>query len=299
MIGLSILIPVYEYNPTELIRALVKQGTDLPISFEIIVIDDASKIDFYSKWATPFDKAKSIQVTRLNQNIGRAAIRNTLIQKASFDWLLFLDSDTIPCRENYLDSYLTFLSSNYDCISGGTAYRKEQPEAIKKLRWEYGKAREEISAVKRNQKPFDTFTLNNLLIRKNVAFKFPLDHSILKYGHEDTLLGMTLAMNNSTILHIDNFVYHEGLDINDVFLAKVKESVSSLVDLHIQGKLLFDTRLIKLHKKLSRLKINGLLVYLIKPFIPTIEKNLLGPTPYLVYMDVLKYWHFENELSNQ
>jgi glycosyltransferase involved in cell wall biosynthesis len=296
MKGLSILIPIYEYNPTELIKDLLQQSLQVEIPLEIILIDDASSTDFFSSWATPFQDSQNIKITRLNQNIGRAAIRNSLIQKASFDWLLFLDADTIPCSQNYLASFIPFLSSKYSSVCGGTAYRKEQPEASRRLRWKYGKAREEISATIRNKNPFGNFTLNNLLIRKEVVLQFPLDNAIQKYGHEDTLLGMTLAANYLKMLHIDNFVYHEGLDTNEVFLVKIKQSVSTLVDLHTQRKLLSDTKLIRLHQKLHRLRINRLFASLIKPYIPRIEKNLVGSTPSLVYMDLLKLWYFEKYL---
>ena len=297
MKGLSILIPVYEYNPTKLIKELLQQSLQIEIPLKIILIDDASSIDFFSNWATPFQDSTTIQITRLNQNIGRAGIRNNLIQEASFDWLLFLDSDTIPCTQNYLASFIPFLSANYSCVCGGTAYRKELPEVSRRLRWEYGKAREEITSTIRNQNTFGTFTLNNLLIRKEVVLQFPLDNAIQKYGHEDTLLGMNLAANNIKMLHIDNFVYHEGLDTNEIFLIKIKQSVSTLVDLHTQGKLLSDTKLIRLHQKLHRLRINRLFASLMNPFINSIEKNLVGLTPSLMYMDLLKLWYFEKYLN--
>jgi glycosyltransferase involved in cell wall biosynthesis len=292
MKGLSILIPVYEYNPTKLIKDLIQQSLQIEIPLEIILIDDASNIDFFSNWATPFQDYTTIQITRLNQNIGRAAIRNNLIQKASFDWLLFLDADTIPCTQNYLASFIPFLSANYSCLCGGTAYRKEQPEASRRLRWEYGKAREEITSTIRNQNTFGTFTLNNLLIRKEVVLQFPLDNAIQKYGHEDTLLGMNLAANNIKMLHIDNFVYHEGLDTNEVFLVKVKQSIETLVELYIQGKLPAETKLIKLHTRLTKLKVNGIVTFFIKLFLPIIEKNLRRSTPSIFYMDLLKLWYF-------
>jgi glycosyltransferase involved in cell wall biosynthesis len=292
MKGLSILIPVYEYNPTKLIKDLIQQSLQIEIPLEIILIDDASSIDFFSNWATPFQDYTTIQITRLNQNIGRAAIRNNLIQKASFDWLLFLDADTIPCTQNYLASFIPFLSANYSCLCGGTAYRKEQPEASRRLRWEYGKAREEITSTIRNQNTFGTFTLNNLLIRKEVVLQFPLDNAIQKYGHEDTLLGMNLAANNIKMLHIDNFVYHEGLDTNEVFLVKVKQSIETLVELYIQGKLPAETKLIKLHTRLTKLKVNGIVTFFIKLFLPIIEKNLRRSTPSIFYMDLLKLWYF-------
>lgn len=297
MKGLSILIPVYEYNPAALLTELQQQATDINLSVEIIAIDDASNIDFFSIWKNELTKTDNLHIYRLDQNIGRAAIRNALIAKASFDWVLFLDTDTIPCKKDYLQNYIAFLNTSNTCICGGTAYRKTTPEPDRLSRWKYGTAREEIASAQRNQYPFDTFTLNNLLIRKEVLLQFPLDNSIQQYGHEDTLLGMTLAANGLKIIHIDNFVYHEGLDTNEVFLGKVKQSIETLVDLYKQNKLPSKTKLIRLHNRLSALKINRMVSLCIKPFIPAIEKNLLGPDPSMFYMDVLKLWYFEKCLN--
>lgn len=296
MKGLSILIPVHEYNPTALATSLHKQCTSSGISFEIIFFDDASSFESYTSWKPYLDTITHLHIYRTDSNIGRAGIRNELIKKASFEWVLFLDVDTLPCEESYLTTYLPFLSSVNACICGGTAYRKNVPVPNQKLRWVYGSAREEISAEKRNQNPFDTFTLNNLLIRKEVLLQFPLDNSIQKYGHEDTLLGMTLARNGTAIIHIDNFVYHEGLDTNEVFLGKIKQSIETLVDLYKQNKLPSETKLIKLHNKLAGLKINRMVAACIKPFIPAIEKNLLSSAPSMLYMDLLKLWYFEEQL---
>lgn len=293
MKSLSILIPVHEYNPTQLVTTLHKQCTSLGIPFELIVFDDASSFESYTSWKPYLDKIIHLHIYRADKNIGRAGIRNELIKKASFEWLLFLDVDTIPCNDDYLQKYLPFLKAVNTCICGGTAYKKTISAPNQLLRWTYGIAREELSAEKRNKNPFDTFTLNNLLIRKEVLLQFPLDDSIQKYGHEDTLLGMTLATTGINIVHIDNFVYHEGLDSNEVFLAKIKQSIETLVDLYKQNKLPSKTKLIKLHNKLAALKLNGLVASCIKPFIPTIEKNLLSLAPSMFYMDLLKLWYFE------
>ena len=293
MKGLSIVIPVHEYNPAALVTTLHTQCTSLGIPFELIVFDDASSYESYTSWKPYLDKIINLHIYRADKNIGRAGIRNELIKKAAYEWLLFLDVDTIPCEEDYLKTYLPFLTAVNTCICGGTAYQKSIPSTDQTLRWKYGTAREEISAARRNQNPFDTFTLNNLLIRKEVLLQFPLDESIQKYGHEDTLLGMTLAASGISIVHIDNFVYHEGLDSNEVFLAKIKQSIETLVDLYKQKKLPSKTKITKLHNRLTAFKLNRLVAFCIKPFVPAIEKNLLGPAPSMFYMDLLKLWYFE------
>ncbi|HSY60420.1 MAG TPA: glycosyltransferase family A protein [Cytophaga sp.] len=297
MKGLSILIPVHEYNPTTLLTTLHKQCTSIGIPFEVIVFDDASSSESYASWKSYLDKIVNLHIYRTDKNLGRAGIRNELIKKSAYEWLLFLDVDTIPCEEDYLKTYLPFLTAVNTCICGGTAYQKSIPSTDQTLRWRYGISREEISAAKRNQNPFDTFTLNNLLIHKEVLLKFPLDDSIQKYGHEDTLLGMTLAANGIRIVHIDNFVYHEGLDTNEVFLAKIKQSIETLVDLYKQKKLPSKTKLIKLHNRLAIFKLNKVIAACINPFIPAIEKNLLSPAPSMFYMDLLKLWYFETILA--
>lgn len=298
MKGLSILIPVHEYNPTTLVTTLYNQCSSLGIPFELIAFDDGSSFESYTSWKPGLEKIVNLHIHRTDTNIGRAGIRNELIKKSSYEWLLFLDADTIPTKDDYVKKYLPFLSTANTCVCGGTAYTKNIPAPDQQLRWIYGIAREEISAEKRNCNPFDTFTLNNLLIRKEVLLQFPLDSSIQKYGHEDTLLGMTLAANGVQIVHIDNFVYHEGLDTNAVFLGKIKQSIETLVDLYKQEKLPSKTKLIKLHCRLAALKINGLVAVCIKPFIPAIEKNLLGPAPSMFYMDLLKLWYFEECLKH-
>ncbi len=153
----------------------------------------------------------------LNKILAEQVSVTSLLKKASFEWLLLLDADTIPLSKQYLRNYIPLITKANDSICGGTAYRSEAPEPERSLRWIFGKAREERTAKQRNKHPFDNFTLNNLLIRKDVMQKFPLDDAIQTYGHEDTLLGMHLMTAKITLVHTDNFVYHEGLDTNYFF----------------------------------------------------------------------------------
>ncbi len=299
MKGLSILIPVHEYNPTTLLAALHKQCAAQSIAFEIIVFDDGSSFESYNEWKQNHYNIINLHVYRSDKNLGRAGIRNELIKKASFNWLLFLDADTMPCTDTYIQQFIPHLTDINTCVCGGTAYTKTIPDDTQRLRWTYGTAREEISAEKRNLNPFDTFTLNNLLIRKELITKFPLDASITTYGHEDTLLGMTLAAQGTNISHIDNFVYHHGLDSNEVFFEKVKQSIATLVDLYKQNKLPAKTKLIKLHNTLQMLWLNKFVFVIIKPFVPYLTNKILNPRPSMRAMDLLKLYYFEAYLNRK
>jgi len=298
MIGISVLIPVYQHNPSVLILELHKQLSATSIPFEIQVLDDASNVNYFSDWSSSLHTLSNCTINRLDENQGRSGIRNLLVQEAKYNWLLFLDADTSLCSDSYIQQFLPFLSDSYDAVCGGTAYRKTLNDSTHSLRWKYGKAREEKSAALRNMCPFKNFTLNNLLIQKDCLLKFPLDISIRDYGHEDTVLGMVLEQHKIRIKHIDNFVFHDGLDTNDVFLSKIIQSVHTLVDLYRKRKLTEDTNLIQHYKKLHLLKMDALFFFLLKPFIPLFNKNLTGKNPSLFLLDLLKLWHFINKIRS-
>ena len=49
-----------------------------------------------------------------------------------------------------------------------------------------------------------------------------------QYGHEDTLLSFQLKNAGINILHIDNSLIHEGIELNREYLDKVKLSLENL-----------------------------------------------------------------------
>jgi hypothetical protein len=75
----------------------------------------------------------------------------------------------------------------------------------------------------------------NFLIPKAIFLRFPLDDVPSAYGHEDTLLGYLFQKTGIPICHIDNPVFHLGLEENEVFLNKSKEAVASLWHLRNLG----------------------------------------------------------------
>jgi len=298
MNGISVLIPVYQHNPSVLIKELYKQLSETPVLFEIRVLDDSSQTNYYEEWSAPLHILPNVSVNRLIENKGRAEIRNILVEQALYNWVLFLDADTHPCMDSYIQQFIPFLSESIDAVCGGTAYRNSMNDSAHSLRWKYGKAREEKSAEQRNKCAFKHFTINNLLIRKNCLVKFPLDISIKEYGHEDTLLGMVLERNGVRIKHIDNFVYHDGLDPNEVFVTKIIQSVYTLVDLYKNDKLTDDTKLIQLYKTIHSIRLDGIFLVLVKPVIPSIYKNLTSKKPFLLLLDILKIWHFIKQMRS-
>ena len=139
---LSILIPTYNYNVYGLVQQLQGQSLQAEIAFEIIVMDDASpKAEFIAL----NDKINTLPHCRyelLTNNIGRSAIRNLLAKNAKYNWLLFLDADTLPVDESLLANYLPFLNDEEKVVYGGIRYQPERPPQDMILRWVYGNERE-------------------------------------------------------------------------------------------------------------------------------------------------------------
>ena len=223
---LSILIPVYNFAVKNLVNDLSLQAQHLKIPFEILCIDDASKVK-YIKLNDGLEKIKGVNYQFNKKNIGRSAIRNLLTDKAQYDYLLFLDCD-IKIADNFIKKYIDFKDAS-EVIVGGVSYTDHKKiEKSKLLRWKYGKFREERKAHFRNQRPYASFSACNLFINKKVSQKIRFTESLTKYGHEDTLYGAELEFNSFTVIHINNPIVHLGIDEVSEFLEKTELAIINL-----------------------------------------------------------------------
>lgn len=223
----SICIPTFNYDVRQLVSSLYEQSLATGISFEILVVDDASTDRNLLESNRTIKKLEHAFLFELAENVGRSKIRNILAQKARYDWLLFLDCDVMPCDNNFVINYLK-ASVNTDVIVGGICYRDEFPGEDFRLRWEYGRERECCRASIRSQNPYRSFMTGNFFIERAIFSMLKFDESISQYGHEDTLFGIQLKSLDVVITHIDNPAFHEGLEKNEIFLAKTKQSVDTL-----------------------------------------------------------------------
>ena len=226
---LSILIPIYNFAVKELVNELSSQAQNLNIPFEILCVDDTSK-STYVKLNDGLEKIEGVNYQLNKKNIGRSSIRNLLTDKAQYDYLLFLDCD-VRIGDNFIKKYIDFKDES-DVIVGGVNYAEyEQLEKSKRLRWKYGRYREERKAHFRNQRPYASFSACNLFINKKVSQNIRFTESLTKYGHEDTLYGAELEFNSYTVMHINNPIIHLGLDEVSAFLKKTEFALINLLSL--------------------------------------------------------------------
>lgn len=283
---LSILIPTYNYDTYKLVATLYKQATDAKIVFEILVYDDNSNLKIENNYKIKdFPHTKFIS---LKKNIGRIAIRNLLANDANFEWLLFLDSDVIPRDNTFIKNYISNISSEYDTFYGGFAYENFKPKSSRMLRWKYGKRFEEIDASKRNKNPYQIVISGNFLIRKDVYKRINSRIKRKSYGL-DNYFGILLKQDGIRVKHLNNQVFHLGLDENEIYLNKIEEAIQTLLWLLEKRKNFpHDNKLLGVFCLLKNYKLNYIVAYCFKFSASIIKKNLIGPNPNILLIQYYK-----------
>lgn len=284
---LSILIPTYNYNVFELAKVLNKQAIDSKIEFEIIVLDDGS-IKFHDE-NNKINELEFCSYEILENNMGRSAIRNFLAKKANFDNLLFLDSDTFPIDTNFITNYCSQINKGYEIIYGGIKYQNEKPKKTQLFRWKYGIKREAISVEIRKKNPYLRLLTLNFMIKKAVFKKVIFNESIPNLRHEDTLFSYNLKQQKILVEHIENPIYHLGLDEFEIAIKKENESLIAL-------KFLIENQLIpsdyislsKLFYRLKKMKLLIVLKVFYKITKPLFLKNLASKNPSLFIFDIYR-----------
>lgn len=299
---LSINIPVYNYEVGDLISQLADQAEELKIQFEIRIYDDGSReeIKLKNRIIATFP---GVVYVELDKNLGRSAIRNKMGFESQFQYLLFIDADSLPVDKNYLRNYIENIKPGR-VLCGGTAYKTEKPVHPEKyLRWFYGTHREAISAETRNNNKGFIITSNNFLIEKQVFEEIYFREEIEKYGHEDTLLGYDLFKNKIEIFHIENPVEHTGLEDSTVFIEKTRTALKSLHQITLTilpGDTVFVQQVYFLnrYKAITKYIPALFLSMFYKLFHRIIERNLAGKNPSLFFFDLYKLFFYSTLIKD-
>ena len=125
---LSIVVAVYERQDelTELLASLAKQTNK---NFELVIVDDGSKNKLDTVCAKFQDQLDIKYYYKSNSGPGKS--RNYGMEKASGDYFIFLDSDTI-IPSTYIQSVYDELNTNYVDAFGGPDDADESFNAYQK-----------------------------------------------------------------------------------------------------------------------------------------------------------------------
>ncbi|MEZ4802159.1 MAG: glycosyltransferase [Gelidibacter sp.] len=288
----SVLIPTYNYDVTNLVKVIHSQASNSGILYEVLVYDDGSKSKLNEQNKT-INSLEHCTFKELDKNIGRSAIRNQLGADAKYDYLLFLDADVKIFTDDFLSKYLDAIQPETQIIYGGICYQKETPNKEAFLRWIYGNKREALSVQKRMENPHLSFLTLNFVIKKSVFSTMRFDETIPNFRNEDLLFAIAAREKNIRIQHIDNTVEHLGIESSQKFLEKTHETVQSFD--YITSKGLMnpnDAALTRVGFKLDTWKLS----YLYKAFYriskSVLKRNLLSKHPSLFLFDLYRLGYF-------
>lgn len=297
---LSVLIPVFRYDVRDLVRELHRQCLQLEIPFEIRLLDDGSGESF-CRINSEISELEDVIWEESPVNTGRSKVRNTLSEKAKYDWFWFLDCDGDARINPQLASTFWNAREEDTLISGGRVYQAEAPENERLyLHWLWGSERELLDPVIRMKDPITSFLSNNFIIHRTLLKKIPFDTQLVGYGYEDTLFAAELINAGYKIQHIKNPVLHAGIENSEDFLNKIEESLDNLfrlkelcaekgISFPVRSKLMILFRL--LHFPLFRL-------FFAKWFIrnqPHWRNQLLGRKPNLQIFDLYRLAYMLNQ----
>lgn len=259
---ISILIPVYNRGVVVLVTALQTQLSTIAQKAEIVIMDDGSTDETSKNANRSLSELNGVRYIELSSNTGRNIIRHELAAAATYNTLIFLDADSNFASTDWLKRYAN-AAPGTSVIMGGRLYNESSPGAST-LHFHYGKLREQHKAAYRNRHPYRSFLACNFLISKQQLSQLIIDDHLYGYCHEDTFMGLQFEKLGIKVKHIDNPVYHEGVDNDEVFIKKQQEALDNLHYLftcyHNQYDFDNGIKLIRAYKKIKRFKLGKFLL---------------------------------------
>lgn len=286
---LSICIPTYNTDCSELLDILEEQIAQLEETVEVLVCDDFSTDDVRKNQEAC--ERNGFSFFENQSNLGSISTRIKLAKNSSFNWLLFIDADMLPKTDEYVIKYTNFVTfNNADVAIGGCCYANEIKPFSLRLR--YGRNREEISAEKRQLNPYNSILFGNILIKKELFSEVFNDFQDNAYG-EDIYLSSSLKSLNKDVVHLPNETYHLGLENNREFVKKIQKSGEMHARLDSNSALdLSHSKLVRTYSLLNRYMLDNLVrlaLTISSPFLRTVLYVFGAP---MLFVDLLRLFYF-------
>lgn len=295
---LSILIPCYNYDCSELVSALYKQATTLrarePLfDFELILADDASTNKQTIAANVAACTPPECRISQREKNVGRAKNRNAAFAESKGEWLLIIDCDAQVVTDDFIERYWND-RHKADVVCGMLLTPATAPRGHElRHRYELQAERRGLRSVEnRTRHPFAHFTVFNALLHQPVIGASLFDERCDEYGFEDTLLGFRLQAAGASILHTDNALLHKGINSNKSFLENTEASLRLLHRLN--EPLLRKTRVVKATEKARKWYLLPFIRLMFQMTHTLLKKNLLGHSPSLFLFNLYKLGYYAN-----
>ncbi len=287
---ISIIIPTYNYVCVDLVTELHKQLEACGVTFEIWVADDCSPFRETVEANRVLNRLSHTTFIEERENYGRAVVRNRLIARCRYDYVLMMDSDAQVCSPTYIADYVSAMG-NAPVVIGGVRNVAVCPSPSVSLRFRYEAAADKRRTVEvRRRNPYRWFNTFNTMVERRLLQEVGFDASFREYGHEDTVLGLEFRKRGVEVLHIDNPLVHLGLDTNDVFLDKTEIALRSLHGLSRERR--EEIGISALALRLERWGLRPLCRLAYRLAEGALRKNLLGGRPSLFLFQWYKLGYF-------
>lgn len=206
---ISIIIPTYnvERYVEECIESVLNQSYE---NIEIIVIDDGSTD------TTPYllkDYKEVLSLTLNPENQGQGAVRNEGIEKASGDYILFMDSDDFIEPKTAEQLVQTFEEIDAQLVRfNGKAFQESMNPATKQNNYDFSSVLKEnkiytgSELLEVNRKSFSASPClyavkKDVLINKNIQFPEG-------FIHEDDVFTTQLFTEVESMVYLNEALYH-------------------------------------------------------------------------------------------
>lgn len=281
-------IPLYNDDPTRLLQTLSDQRT-CSISGKIIIWDDGSDKSHLTRLhllKKKFEDCDFIIWHHHPVNLGRAAVRQRILEGSESGWNISIDADMIP-DQDFTAQLRTHLTDPAVIYQGRHYYQSHLPPIPYRLHWKYGTKRE---IQPRHPSSFFTGIFG---WHHSAQPLLHFDPELQHYGHEDTLFRWHLDRHAIPVKSIPARALHDGLMDRSIFLKKQKEAVQNLI-LLLRKYPRLENNLIRYALKIEKYSF-------LKKLItgPKIERwcirELHRKNPPLIFLDLLKLnWFLEN-----
>lgn len=222
--SLSVLIPFYRDDASQLILDLSQQKTKVPV--EILLVDDGTGDIELTQTIERLIRGLNApaRFITLSENQGRAAARNHLQNAARADWVLFLDADMRPVNDSFLQAYLDVINTGKaDVIFGGFTVEETSQDKSGELHRALSAVSDCLPLSERIAAGPQFVASSNLCLRKAVITENPFDDGFKGWGWEDSEWAARIAQTYN-LIHIDNPALHLGLESTDTLLYRFKTS---------------------------------------------------------------------------
>ena len=298
LLMISIIIPTYNYVCTKLVSDLAQQAERMKaqyqdgFDYEILVADDGSDNPETIRKNGSIRSLSNCQFIERKTNVGRAYLRNWLIDQSKYPFLLLVDSDAQVCTADFLEKYWQ-ARNQADLICGSIRNPDTPcPEGCE-LRYRYEhRAEKQRKKAGRNLNPYVRLSTFNLFINKKRLGSLRFDTRCKEYGYEDALLGLTLKDKGFTVIHLDNPLIHNGIDTNVSFLEKTEAAMRTLS--RLKGAMQENAGTSRAYALLTKYHLQSIFRLFFQGVRKPIRKNLTGHHPSLFLFQLYKLGYYSD-----